>query len=141
MTPTIEQLVQTQVRVELEQMDLKDIIVTEVRRAISEGVAKDIVEKISSVSESLITDEIQKVLAGEVKTNDGWGKKETYPSFEDLFKSKLGDKLKDRYEVGKIIDKKVNERVASLFNQDYNKVIEKIVDEISKTRLVKTGER
>lgn len=133
----IEGLVSKQVRLELEGMDLPGIIESEVRQCIASGVGKEIVASVSAVAKHMIAEEVRKALDGEVKTDDGWGKKNAYPNFEQLFRQKFKAAMDDTYEVKRVIEKQVAERVQSLIKQDYNKVIEKIVDEISKTRLVK----
>lgn len=65
-----------------------------------------------------------------------WGKREVYPSFEELFRKKFREEMNNKYEVKREIEKQVAQRVQSLVKQDYNKVIEKIVDQLSGTKLV-----
>ena len=133
----LQQIIENQVKCELEEMDLRAIIENEVRKNISKGAGKEIVETISSVSQDMISEEISKVFDGEVNTDDGWGKKESYPSFADLFKKTLKREMDNTYRVKNEIEKQVKTRVASLIKQDYAKVVTKIVDEISQTTLKK----
>lgn len=132
----IEDLVKSHVAQELDGMDLKGIIVAEVRCMVREGVGKKIVSQISATANSIIEEEVIAALGAAVRTDDGWGKKEAYRSFEDLFRATLKKAMEQKYEIQKLIATKVTERVNSLMKQDYNAVIEKMVDEISKSRLV-----
>ena len=133
----IETLVETQVKQEMEEMDLKGIIEAEVRHSISNGVGKEIVSSVNAVAKHMIAEEVRKALDGEVKTDDGWGQRVVYKSFEELFRSTLKKNMDEKYEVKKEIERLVKQRVESLIKQDYNRILEKIVDDITASKLVK----
>lgn len=133
----IKKIVEQQVEKEVQDFNFKEIIQAEVRNIIKNGVGKEIIESVSLVAKHMIAEEVRIALDGEVTTDDGWGKKVTYPSFEGLFRAKFRKEMEEKYEVKKEIERQVAQRVASLIKQDYTKVIEKIVDELSGTKLVK----
>ena len=137
----IESLVEAQVKRELENMDLREIVENEVRRVVSNGIGKEIVSKVSLLADQMIAEECRKELDGEVETDDGWGHRKTYSSFEELFRETFKNRMNSSYDVKREIEKLVKERVESLIKQDYNKVLEKIVDELSKSKLVKNDNR
>lgn len=133
----IESLVETQVKRELEEMDLRGIVESEVRSAISKGIGKEIVSNVAAAAKDMMAEEVRKAIDGEITTDDGWGHRKTYASFEELFKQTFKSQMDAKYEVKREIERLVKERVESLIRQDYNRVLEKITDEISKSRLVK----
>lgn len=139
MQMNIEALVESQVTRELREMNLREIIAAEVREMISTDVGKEIVQSVKDVAKDMIAEEVRKTLDGEIRTDDGWGHKNSYPSFEVLFKNAFKEAMDKKYEVKKEIEHQVKMRVDSLIKQDYNRVLEKITDEITKSKLVKSG--
>jgi membrane peptidoglycan carboxypeptidase len=120
---------------ELDEMDLqgmaREAIRDEVRRNIT-SVAKDLV---SVEIKGIIVAEVTRFLAEPIEVNDGWGKKEVWDSFEQMFRQEFRKQMDQKYEVKREIDKQVAARVKSLMDQKYQEVITKIVDSISATRL------
>lgn len=135
----IETLVEAQVKRELEELGLKFIVENEVRSTISKGIGKEIVSNVAAVANQMIAEEVRKALDGEVATDDGWGHRKTYSSFEELFRETFKAKMNSTYDVKKEIEQLVKERVDSLVRQNYNRVLEKITDEITKSKLVKNS--
>ncbi len=132
----IESIVEKQVNREIQDIDIEGIIKSQIRDIIANGVGKEIVASVAAVSKHMIAEEVRMALDGEVKTDDGWGKRAVYPSFEELFRTTFRKDMEAKYEVKREIEKQVAARVQSLVKQDYNKVIEKIVNELSGTKLV-----
>ena len=112
-----------------------------VKEIIGGLITKDVKASISAIvkaeCQKMIADEIREVLNGPVKTDDGWGKKEEYPSFMDLFKKEMAARMKDSYDVRREIGKQVEARVKSIMDNQYKEVIEKIVNELTGSYLVK----
>jgi len=133
MNLNIENLVSTEVSRQLEEIDLRGIAESEVRKCISNGVGKEIVQSIHSVAKFMIAEEVRKALDAEVVTNDGWGKVQKFSSFEELFRKVFKAEMDAKYEVQKEIQKQVAAKVSELVKQDYKQVIDKIVSEISKS--------
>lgn len=133
----IETLVEAQVKRELEETDIKGVIEATVRDSIRNGVGKEIISGVNAVAKHMIAEEVRKALDGEVRTDDGWGKRNVYTSFEELFRATFKKAIDDKYEVKKEIERLVKQRVESLIKQDYNRILEKIVDDITASKLVK----
>jgi hypothetical protein len=129
--------IESLVKERIEDMDL-DYVVKEI---IGGLIAKDVKETISrTVKEEclvMIRERIADALNGPVKTDDGWGKKEEYPSFGDLFKKEMAARMKDSYDVKREIAKQVEARVKSIMDNQYKEVVEKIVNELTGSYLKK----
>jgi len=132
----IESLVIKQVQLEIDKIDLEDMVLSLLLKQIQKIARTDLETQIKQVSKELISSEIGKILDGEVVIDDGFGKRATYQSFADLFKIHLKRAMDEKYEVKRDIDRLVGQRVDSLIKQDYQRVLTKIVDEISKSRIV-----
>ncbi|MFA5387728.1 MAG: hypothetical protein WC322_05100 [Candidatus Paceibacterota bacterium] len=135
MEMNIESLVIKQVQAELEEMDLKGLIESVLANEISRIAKKELIDQVRDAATKLVSEQIRVILDGPINTDDGWGVRENYPSFEDLFKKHLAKAMNEKWEVKREIEKQVSSRIDSLIKQDYQKVIGKIVDEISKTRI------
>lgn len=133
----MESMVETLVKQRIDQMDIDHIVTDSVVALISEQVKKSIKPILDTQLDAIIQREIESSFTTEVKTDDGWGKKVTYASFEDLFKQEFQKKLEDSYKIKNIIQRLVHDRVTSLVNQDYAKVVETIVDTLTASKLVK----
>lgn len=72
--------------------------------------------------------EIQNILNGEIDTDDGWGKREHWDSFEAMFKSKFYEKLNNTWRMKEVIGKIVEERLDKLFKEKTKEMTEKIQD-------------
>ena len=87
-------------------------------------------EKLSSKADKLITEklesEIQNVLNGEINTDDGWGKRKHWDSFEDLFKDKFKEKMDKDWDMRRTIEKTIEERIDQLFKARTKEITEKI---------------
>ena len=75
-----------------------------------------------------IDESIDGVLKGEINTDDGWGKKEHYDSFEDMFKQRFNKHLNDTWEIKRVIKDTVEERLNDLFKKKAKEVTSKIQD-------------
>ena len=120
----IEKLIQERI----ENMDLTGMARDEIRDFIRRDTANQLKKIIEEEVRGIIKEEIAKVMAGEVKTDDGWGKKESYPCFEDLFKLTFRKKMDESWEAKKEIGQQVNARVDALMRNEMKDVVQKIVD-------------
>jgi uncharacterized membrane protein YheB (UPF0754 family) len=133
----MESMVETLVKQRIDQMDIEYIVRDSVRGLVTEqakAAIKPIMDKELSI---IISKEIESIFTTEVKTDDGWGNSKIFPTFEELFKSEFKRKLNDQYQIKTVINTLVKERVTSLINQDYAKVVETIVDTLTASKLVK----
>jgi hypothetical protein len=129
----LEKLVQDR----LDNLDLEHMVKGIVRDVISAEVRAQVKPIIEKEVTQIIAEEIKKVFTTETIIDYGWGSREVFPTFEALFKKQFKAKLDSQYEVKKIISDLVKERVTSLINQDYAKVVETIVDTLTASKLVK----
>lgn len=126
----IEKLVQERI----EDMDMTGLARDEIRDHIRRNTVVQIQKIIEEEVRAIIKEEIAKVMAGEVKTDDGWGKKETYPSFEDLFKQVFQKKMNDSWDAKREIERQVAAKVDALVKGEMNAVVSKIVDALIKAK-------
>ena len=117
---------------EIREIDITQIVREEVRKQISGDIAREIAKSVRSGIDQIINTEIEIVLSKGVETDDGWGKKVQYKSFEDLFKEEFQKKLNSNYEMKKMLEKAVQDHVAMLFRQSYDEVSKKVVDGLLK---------
>ena len=133
----IEILVANKVEAEIERMDIATIIEHHVRSMIQKELGKTLIGVCEDKAKAMIEEEIERVLDGTVETDDGWGKKNQYDSFTSMFRMIVKKQMDSSWDVKRTIGKLVENRCASLIKQDYNKICEKITDEITKSKLIK----
>ena len=134
----MESVVEKYVEKSLQEMDIESIITEKVRQMISEGSGKIIVARVSDAANEMMDKEIRRMIDSGVHTDNGWGDRKTYESFEDLFRDKFKSAITDNYKTQGKIARLVKERVDSLMQQDLDKAIEKVVDAITKSKLKKS---
>jgi len=104
-----------------------------IRKDLMESIKKAVNEKVTT----LIYDGINDVFNQPVQTDDGWGKRESYACFNDLFKKVLKEKLDGNWDAKRVMEKAIKERTDALVNTEWNRVIQKTVDEITKSKVIK----
>ena len=116
--------------------DIEAILRESVNDIVLDIVSKDVREQIKlKVKESIniiISEEISKVLAGEIHTDDGWGRKESYVSFEMLFKKSFREKLNDSWDMKKTIENHIKQYTEKLFKDSYQDVANKMAEVLLK---------
>ena len=132
----IEQVVEKYVQREMSEYDIAGITRSVIRDIVSKEVSTAIKPIVETEIRAIIQTEIESIFTTEVQLNDGY-KKETFPTFEEFFKAEFKKKLNDQYQVRAVIEKLVKDRVQSLIQQDYAKVVETIVDTLTASKLVK----
>jgi hypothetical protein len=130
--------IESLLREKLEEMDLNHMVRNEINSLISESVKEEIKKVVQRECLRMVEAEIVKYMEGEVRTDNGWGKKETYKTFNDLFKKVLAEKLEGQWDAQRIIANAVKERVDAIMVKQYKEVIEKIVNELTGSYLKKT---
>jgi hypothetical protein len=121
----------------IEDMDLDHVVKEIVGGLITKDVKESITKNVKEECLVMIRERINVILNGPVTTDDGWGKREAYPSFTDLFKKEMAARMNDSYEVKREIGKQVETRVKSIMDNQYKEVIEKIVNELTGSYLKK----
>lgn len=121
----------------IEEMDLGFYVREEVRVLISKDVRETIQKIIVEEARVMVTTEIDKIMDGPVETDDGWGKKNSYPSFADLFKKEVKAAFSASWDAKRLIEQKTKERVDALIKGEYGRIVEKVVDGLTCSKLVK----
>ncbi len=75
-----------------------------------------------------IKEEIERVMEEPVHTDDGWGNKRDYETFEDLFKQTFSERMSRDWEIRRIIERTVEEKTDSLLKNKTKAVTEKLQD-------------
>jgi hypothetical protein len=107
---TIEDLIRGQI----EQFDIKELVQIEIRRLISDDVKREITKSTKDEVQKIIRTEVEIVMSKGVQTDDGWGKRESYTSFEQMFKKYFAEALNTRYEIQSIVKKHITEETKRL---------------------------
>ena len=123
---------QKHIEQKLESIDIEHVVCEEIREQIRGEIATEIRKAIATEAQAIIGNEIHKALSKEVNTDDGWGKKEHFDSFEDLFKSVLNERMNAKWDMHKIIKTEVTNRVDALMSKNMNDVVKKIAENICK---------
>ncbi len=123
--------IESLVKERINDMDLEFAVKETIGGLITKEVREIINRIIKEECVKMIAIEIKKMLDGPVKTDDGWGHKEEYPSFMDLFKKEMSVRMKDSYDVKREIGKQVENRVKSIMDNQFREVVEKIVSELT----------
>lgn len=121
---TLEEILKEQI----ENIDVEQLVKDQVSKAVS--------NKMYSVLENIIKDELKSIirveaekimLSGPIKTDDGWGKKEEYPSFEDMFKGVFKKSLDSKYEIQNIFKDIATRKVHELMKEQKDQIIKSIL--------------
>lgn len=131
-------------------MDLEKIVKDQLEGINFSALAGSIVEKMvrkelrDLINESvkqrvdaLVFEGINSVFDEPVSTDDGWGKKESYASFRELFKKVLRERLDGNWEAKRVLEKAIKERTDALVTTEWKRVIQKAVDELTHSQLIK----
>ena len=124
-TMTIDELIKDQI----EQLDIKSMVQYEIKKLISDDVKREITKITKEEIQRIIKTEIEICMSKGVQTDDGWGKRENYTSFEELFKKHFKTALDSTYEVKKTIENHVKQTTETLVKEQ----TKQIVDALKKT--------
>lgn len=113
---------------QVQEIDIAAMVRQEIREQIGSQFQREYKSAIRNGIDQIIRDEIEVCMREPIKTDDGWGNRTTYSSFEDLFKKEFRERLSKTYEVNRTIEKQVKEYVATLFNNEYKQVVDSIVN-------------
>lgn len=116
---TIEDLIKDQI----EQLDIKELVLIEIRRLISDDVKREITKTTKEEILRIIKTEVEIQMSKGVKTDDGWGKKESYSSFEEMFKKFFSESLNNKYEIQKVVQEYVKTETKKLVDQKTTEIV------------------
>lgn len=120
---TIEDLIKEQI----ENLDVKNLVQIEIRKLISDDVKREITKSVKDGVKNIIDTEIEICMSKEILTDDGWGKKESYTSFEELFKKQFRAALDSSYEMKRTIENHVKSKTESLVKEQSKQIIEALL--------------
>lgn len=128
---SIEEFIQDRV----EEFDVKELVLAEIRSLIQDDIKRTIQAAVKKEIDDLIHSEVEIYMAGTVTTDDGWGKRESFPSLKDLFMRTFKERLDKSYEMRNSIAKAVKNKVDELYQQNAKIISEKFAKEL--TNMVK----
>ena len=114
----------------IDEIDVREIVQQIVRGLISDDVKRLIVKVTEASIEKIIETEIEIVMKKGVSTDDGWGKKFSYGSFEELFKTEFGRRINGQYDIQRQIERWVKEKSEQMFKDKQAEVVKKVTDEL-----------
>ena len=119
----------------IESIDVEGII----HEAVSDRVDRQVHAEIRAITEpvvrekidALIGGQVEEYLSGQVSTDDGWGGKKTYESFEAMFKKLFKERMANNaWGVKKQIETQVKGRIDALFKKEHDVVMQAISDNL-----------
>ena len=114
----------------LADIDISQIVRQEIVKLVRSEANSEIKRFVKGAIGQIVENEINSILGEPIETDDGWGKKESYQSFEDLFKKEFRAKMNSSWEMKQAIEKHVKARVASLFDDSLKEVVDRIASEL-----------
>ena len=117
---------------QLKSIDIGEYVRSEIRKQISAEVKREIARAVRDQITSMIQTEIDIVLSNPVETNDGWGTKNRYGSFEELYKKELHAKITKSYDMKRAIEAQVKIHVERLYQSTRQEAIGKVVELMTK---------
>ena len=126
---------------QLSAISILDIVNEQVRNLIRDEVIKEakrsIHKAVRDEVDSVIAREVEIMLSGPVHTDDGWGNKQDYDTFEALFKEVFRKKLNESHEMRRTLSRVIEEKVTNAMTKEYTSVTEKLIAELSKSITIK----
>lgn len=132
---TLEEIV-TQ---KIEEIDVSEMVSNFIQKMISDNVRREIDRQVKEKVSDLIQIEFDIQMKKPIETNDGWGKKEKYDSFEELFRKHFRASMDNTWEVKNKIERMVKDRVDEMVKAYSSKICEKAATEIIEAVKPKTG--
>lgn len=124
MNINIEDLIKQQV----EEMDIRGIVKEIIREQITPTAKQEIKEFTKKRVGEMINIEIEEALSKGVSTDDGWGKKESFESFEAMFKIEFKRRLSEEYSIKRTIQGVIEQKVKTLFNEKTKEIQDEIAN-------------
>lgn len=112
------------VRQQIEEIDFHQLVRQEIRELISKTVKSDIEKATKEEVKAIIKEEIVLAMKGPVKTDDGWGKKETFESFDDMFKAYFKQCMDSKWEIKEVIARHVKDETSKLVDQKTKEIVD-----------------
>jgi hypothetical protein len=130
---TIEQIILNKI----EEIGVEDIVREVIRDYINRELRSNIKNIVDTEAKAYVNAEIEEQLKHAVTIDNGWGDTKKFPSFEVMFRSEVKKCLDSKWEIERIIHRNVEERINGLVKSTKEAVVEKMVDELTKTQIKK----
>ncbi len=114
----------------ISEMDLAYLVKAEIINLISKDVRNIMNDIIEKQAKEIVLSEIKNYLDGPIKTDDGWGKKNEWPSLQEMFKTVLHQKMNDHYDIKREIKNQVENRIDKWMKGQWSEVVKKVIDEV-----------
>jgi hypothetical protein len=124
---TIEDLIKEQI----EQLNIKELVQNEIRRLVSDDVKREITKVTKEEVQRIIRTEVEIQMSKGVKTDDGWGKKESYNSFEEMFKKHFAEALNSKYEIQNIVKKHITDETKRLVDAKTSDIVKLLKSQLT----------
>jgi hypothetical protein len=112
------------------ELNIEEMVKEIIKEQLSHDVRREINRQVESKVSKLIEVEFDIQMKQPVKTDDGWGKKETYSSFEELFKTHFRKAMDSTYEVKNQIGRIVKEKTEAMVKEYSTAICKKVAEEI-----------
>ena len=114
----VQELIKTNIESQIKHYDFQYVV--------QDIVEREMKTKIHEITDEMIKEQVKIVLDSEINTDNGWGKREHWDSFEDMFKDKFLEKLNSDWEIKRVIENTVRDRLNVLFQSKTKELTEKI---------------
>jgi len=137
----INKIVETHVKNELESISVNGVVHDIIKGMISSEIKSSISNIVKDELKTVISKQVKTVFEGEsIVTDDGWGKREEYANFGEMFKREMRNKLNNHYEAKKIVQKTVKEMVDKIYSQESESFFSTFKDYLKEKQILTTGE-
>jgi siroheme synthase (precorrin-2 oxidase/ferrochelatase) len=123
----IEDLVKKQIK----EMDLESMVVEVIKGLISYETKQILVQIIKNKIDVIIEKEIQAVLNSPLETDNGFGDRKYYGSFDEFFKKTFAERLNKSWEMKQTIERSIRDRVDEHVKQNMDSLCKKMAAELT----------
>jgi len=124
---TIEEMIKDRI----DEMDLSKMVRDEIRSMIHPMVTGEIFDQARKKVDQIVAQEIDTQMRKGVKTDDGWGNRKEYKSFEDLFRATFRERMDKSWDVQREIKRWTEEKVDQMVKSNKDALIRKLLDSMS----------
>lgn len=128
MKEVMRDLLKDSVEEYLERVDFNKIAKEVIRDLLKDKIYSYFDSKSDNVVNAMIVNEIKETLNKPVHIDNGWGRKEDYSSFEDMFKQIFAKQLNSTYQITSIIEKTIRNEIDNIVKTKSKELNGKITD-------------
>jgi len=109
-----------------------ELLETAFHREVRDQIPKIIKAKVQELADTRIEILFDEQMKKGVSMDDGWGKQVTHETFGNLVRETFERKLKSDYQLNKIIDRIVEQRVSAALGNARDEIAKKMAEELIK---------